>query len=75
MTARIIRGPWQGGGILGLGTPPTAAYLLERIRLGMPSHAQSSTITCPWCDAAPFDACRNRITGQRLRDPHDARQP
>jgi hypothetical protein len=73
MTATVIPGPWPGVVIRRRrGVPPTAGYLAERERLGIPSGAQAITVRCPWCGAPAFKPCTVNGTG-RFRPPHEAR--
>jgi hypothetical protein len=55
------------------GVPPTADYLAERERLGMPSRALALSRGCEWCGAAPYTECIVRATGRRLGRTHEAR--
>jgi hypothetical protein len=55
------------------GTPPTAAYLAERERLGMPSRALTLSRSCEWCGVGPYQECIVRATGRRLGRTHAAR--
>lgn len=57
------------------GRPPTAGYLAERERLGMPSDPQAIALLearCPWCDSGPWQHCLNRALGT-VTPFHEAR--
>jgi len=46
--------------------PPSAEYLAEKERLGMPAHPAAVAllaVACPWCDSGPKSPCVNRALG------------
>lgn len=75
MSARVYHGPWTGStaATKRRPEPPTVPYLAERVRLGIPSHAEVYLFACPWCGSRAGEACHIRATGRRLTRPHEAR--
>jgi hypothetical protein len=73
--AKVLAGPWPGVDrqLSLLTKPPTAEYLAERERLGMPSGPGLINVPCPYCGAAELRPCRIRGTGQSIRGFHPAR--
>lgn len=75
MSAEIIRGPWPGTEYQPsiLTRPPTAEYLAERERLGMPSNPEVINQACPYCGARELRPCRIRGSGTSIKGFHPAR--